>query len=247
MNKDESENTKQSTGASADKESPREDAEQKNAEHKEPSLGPACLVICILGLAAVCAFCGIGSWFMFYDQYPMAEDGIREQLIPWVKQSQLATEDKDSIVKQLNDLIPKLQQKTINKEQLLRLRNCLTDNPVLLWGGVQSIQAQAAESDLSDVEKQTLERLTQRLMRMAAERELSRNNIEFALQPCAKVREDQMGLEVLPNLTSEQIRDFMTRSEQLVNNSEIPNQAYDKTPREAFGILIDAALDLNGQ
>ncbi len=181
---------------------------------------------------------------MFYDQYPMAEDGIREQLIPWVKQSQVATDGKNSIVKQLNDLIPKLQQKTINKQQLLRLRNCLTDNPVLLWGGVQSIVAQSETSELSDVEKQTLERLTQRLMRMATDRELSRNDIEFALQPCAKVREDQMGLEVLPDLSADQIRDFMTRSEQLLNKSQIPNQAYDKTPAEAFEILIDAALDL---
>jgi hypothetical protein len=68
---------------------------------KEPSMGPACLVISILALAVFCAFCGIGSWVMFSDQYPLAEKGITQQLIPWVETSQLAADDKASIVRQL--------------------------------------------------------------------------------------------------------------------------------------------------
>ncbi len=219
--------------------------DRSTSEHKEPSLGPACLVIVILGLASFAAFCAFGSWIMFSDQYPYAEKGISQQLIPWVQQSQLAAADKESIVQQLNALIPKLQQRTIDKEQLLRLRNCLQDNPILLWGGVQSVLAQAKNLDLSDVEQETLVRLTQRLMRMATDRQLSRNDIEFTLQPCAVVRDDKTGLEVLSDLNEKQVQSFMKRAEQLVTQSEIPNQAYDKTPAEAFKILIDAALDLN--
>lgn len=215
-------------------------------DHKEPSLGPACLVIVILGLALFCAFCGFGSWMMFNDQFPYAEKGIEQQLIPWVEQSQLATVDKESIVGQLQDLLPVLRERSITKEQLLRLRNCLQDNPILMWGGVQSILAQAETSDLTETERLTLERLSQRLMLLATERGLGRNDLEFTLQPCAVVRQDQLGLEVTSELTGDQIREFMKRAEQLVNQNEVPNMAFEKTPREAFKILIDASLDVSG-
>lgn len=219
--------------------------QEETQEHKEPSLGPACLVLAILALALFCAFCGFGSWIMFSDQYPLAKKGVEQQLIPWVKQSQLEPVDKNSIVAQLEELLPVLEERTISKEQLLRLRNCLQDNPVLLWGGVQSIIQQADASDLTETERDALERLTQRLMRMATDRELSRNDIEFTLQPCAKVREDQLGLEVVTDLNGDQIREFMKRAEQLVRHSDVPNQPYEKTPAEAFEMLINASLEIN--
>lgn len=208
----------------------------------EPSLGPACLVVSILALATFCAVCGIGSWFVFSDQYPYAEKGITKQLIPWVETSQLAEADKRSIIQQLNALIPVLQAREIDKTQLTRLHFCLQDNPVLLWGGVQSILLQAPAAGLSSTELAALERVTQRLMWMATDRQLGRRDLEFTLQNSSKVRADGASIEVQQNLSPEQIRDFMTRAEQLVANYEVPNQPYEKTPAEAFAILIDKAL-----
>jgi len=211
---------------------------------KEPSLGPACLVVSILLLATFCAVCGIGSWFMFSDQYPLAEKGITQQLIPWVETSQLAEADKRSIVQQLNGLIPLLQAREIDKQQLTRLHYCLQDNPVLLWGGVQSILIQARESsELSQTEKEACERLTQRLLRMAADRQLGRRDLEFTMQNVSKVREDGASIEVKPNLQAAQIREFMTRAEQLMAKHDVPNEPFDKTPAEAFAMLIDKALN----
>lgn len=210
---------------------------------KEPSLGPACLVVSILLLASFCAVCGIGSWFMFSDQYPLAEKGITQQLIPWVETSQLAEEDKRSIVQQLTALLPKLQNREIDRQQLTRLHFCLQDNPVLLWGGVQSILAQARESDLSDTEKQAVERISQRLLWLATNRQLSRRDLEFTLQNASRVREDGASIEVNSDLTADQIRQYMTRAERLLARYEVPNEPYDKTPAEAFAILVDKALN----
>ncbi len=208
----------------------------------EPSLGPACLVVSILFLAAFAAVCGIGSWFVFSDQYPYAAKGITKQLIPWVQTSQLAESDKRSITSQLNDLLPLLEEREIDRRQLLRLHNCLQDNPVLLWGGVQSILLQAQASQLSDTERTALERISQRLLWLATDRKLGRSNLEFTLQNCSEVREDGASIEVKRDLTAEQMRDFMTRAEQLVQRFEVPNEPYEKTPSEAFAILIDKAL-----
>jgi hypothetical protein len=208
----------------------------------EPSLGPACLVVSILALAAFCGICGIGSWFMFSDQYPFAEKGIQQQLIPWVETSQLAEADKRSIIRQLGELIPLLQNREIDRQQLTRLHYCLQDNPVLLWGAVQSILAQAPEAGLGPTEQQALERITQRLLRMATDRQLGRSDLEFTMQHLSRVREDQASVEVPQGLTAEQIREFMVRSERLLTENNVPNEPYNLTPAEAFAELIDKAL-----
>ncbi len=210
--------------------------------HKEPSLGPACLVVAILTLAVFSSVCGISSWFIFSDQYPYAEKGITQQLIPWVETSQLAAEDKQSIIQQLNALVPVLQAREIDKRQLTRLHFCLQDNPVLLWGGVQSILIQASSSELTETEKAAIQRASERLLWLATDRQLSRRDLEFTLQNCSRVRADGASIEVKDDLTILQLRDFLTRAEQLITNQNVPNEAYDKTPAEAFAILIDKAL-----
>lgn len=205
-------------------------------------MGPACLVVAILTMALFFAVCGFASWWKFSDQHALAEKGITQQLIPWVERSQLASEDKRSIVNQLNALIPKLQAQEFEPRQMTRLHFGLQDNPVLLWGNVQSILAQAPSTELTEVELASLERTNQRLLRMAAERKLGRSDLEFTLQNCSMVSEDGANIEVVENLTAQQIRDFMTRAQQLLEQHDIPNESYDKTPAEAFAILLESAL-----
>ncbi|MDX1930719.1 MAG: hypothetical protein SFV81_29620 [Pirellulaceae bacterium] len=243
------------------------DLSAENVKPKEPSLGPACLVVAILSLAVFFAVCAFGSWMMFADQYKYAEPAITDQLIPYVEQSTLATEDRESILLQLEALLPKIRNKEIDTKQLYRLRNCLTDNPVLLWGVVQSVLSQAqklsvdsgAGSDgMTAVELEALNRIERRMLRAAADRKIGRNDLELTLQSCAVLAKDQSGLEVKPDLTPTQIREFMTRSEQLINRVEqvvsreeqvnkqttSPIEPYEKTPADAFEALIRSALEL---
>jgi len=219
---------------------PTDAASQPNSE---PSLGPACLVVTILSLAAFSAVCGIGSWFVFSNQPALAVKAIEKQLIPWVEGSQLAPNDKQSIVIQLNDLSERVESGTLDKTQLRRLRNCLQDNPVLLWGGIQSIESQAAASGLTETEVESLLRLNQRLLRLIAERKIGRRDLEFCLQEVSEVRSDRSHLLVRSNLQADQIRSFMRRAESLLSQGNIPNEPYEKTPAEAFEILVKAALD----
>lgn len=217
--------------------------ESNSQSHGEPSLGPACMVVSILGLAAFAAICGIGSWFVFSNQPDLAVKAIQKQLIPWVESSQLAPSDKQSIVVQLDQLVVKVESGSLDKNQLVRLRNCLQDNPVLLWGGIQSIENQAESSGLTETEIESLVRLNQRLLRMATERKMGRGDLEFTLQEVSDVRNDGSHLLVRPDLKADQIRSFMRRAEALLGRDNIPNEPYQKSPSEAFAILVDAALD----
>lgn len=96
------------------------------------------------------------------------------------------------------------------------------------------------------------------MLRAAADRRIGRNDLEITLQSCAVLAKNQSGLEVKPDLTPTQIREFMTRSEQLLNRVEhivsredqvnnktqSPIEPYEKTPADAFEALIHAALEL---
>ena len=92
----------------------------------------------------------------------------------------------------------------------------------------------------------------------AADRKIGRNDLELTLQSCAVLAKDQSGLQVKPDLNPTQIREFMTRSEQLINRVEqvltreeqvngkktSPIEPYEKTPADAFQALIQSALEL---
>ena len=212
--------------------------------HKEPSMGPACLVVTILALAGSVAVCGLGSWFVFRDQPALAMKAIQKQLIPWVEGSQLSPNDKQSIVEQLDGLVVEIELGKINKQQLSRLHNCLQDNPVILWGGIQSIENQAAAAGLTETEIESLKRTNQRLLRMATERKMGRTDLEYTIQQLSKVNKQGDTLEVNSDLTGEQIQIYMKRAETLLTRSKIANEPYEKTPAEAFGILLKAALEV---
>jgi hypothetical protein len=224
--------------------SPEEGQGKPEKAQGEPSLGPACLVVTILSLAAFTAICGIASWFVFANQPELAKKAIEKTLVPWVEKSQLSPADKESIVNQLEGLVVRLENDEFSKQELTRLRNCLQDNPVLLWGEIQSIEYQAAGAGLTDTEVETLRRVNQRLLRMATERTLGRNDIEFTIQQLSEVSEQGDSLEVRSDLTAEQIRQYMQRAENLFVRSKVPNEPFEKTPAQAFEILIKAALNV---
>lgn len=232
----------QAKSSQADSEAQDTNTPDNEEEHKEPSLGPACLVVAILGLAMICIVCGFGSFFMFRDQHKIARKAIDTQLIPWIETSQLSDGDQASITSQLETLVPTITKEKMNSRQLTRLRNCLQDNPVLLWGGIELIQAQAAEAGLSPTEEETLKRVSDRLLRAAAERKIGRNDVEFTIQQCSVVRPKAQSLDVVTPLTAEQIREFMKRAEDIVEAREIPNEPYDKSASQAFRILLEDAL-----
>lgn len=167
---------------------------------------------------------------------------IEKTLIPWIEGSQLAPADKESIVGQLDAIVLRLEKDEFSKQQLTRLRNCLQDNPVFMWGEIQSIEAQAAMAGLTETEIEALKRINQRLLRMSTERTLGRGDLEFTIQQLSEVSQQGDSLRVRSGLTAEQIRQFMSRAENLFVRSKVPNEPFEKTPAQAFELLLNDAL-----
>lgn len=217
-------------------------AADSEAPLKEPSIGPACLVVSMLGLAVFLAICSFGSFFFFSDQPTLAENGITQQLIPWVESSSLSPADKQPILAELQNVVEKIRSRELTSRQLSRLKNALEDNPVLLWGTVEGVLAQADDVGMSEVEVEASKRVSQRLLRAAAERKLSRNDLVFFLEGCTHARADMQGLEINTPLTAPQIREFLSRSERFLDGVEVSKEPYEKSVPEVFRGLIEEAL-----
>lgn len=215
-----------------------------NEKLAEPSMGPACLVIAMLTLAVLMAFCAISSFVMFSDSPALAEKGITQALMPWVESSNLAPADKRSIVSDLQDTVEQVKTRKLTARQMARLKSVLEDNPVLLWGNVEGTLARAKEAGLTDLEIESAQRISQRLLRAAAMRKLGRNDLVYTLESCTHTRDDGEGLEVNDNLTAENVRLFLARAEKFVNGMDVPNEAFSKTVPEVFHDLIEEALSV---
>lgn len=210
----------------------------------EPSMGPACLVIVVLTLAVFFAFCAFGSFFFFSDQPALAERGINEQLIPWVETSNLSPPDKRAVLADLEDAVEQVKSRQLTSLQLSRLKNALEDNPVLLWGTVEAVMAQADDAGMPTVEIEAGKRVTQRLLRAASERKLGRNDLVYVLEGCTHARADNQGLEANTPLTATQIRDFLGRAERFADGMKISIEPYEKSVPEVFRGLIEEALSV---
>ncbi len=215
-----------------------------NEKLPEPSMGPACLVIVVLALAMFFAVCAFGSFFFFSDQPALALRGINDYLVPWVESSNLSPGDKEAILQNLREVSNTVAERELTNRQLTRLRSVLEDNPVLLWGTVEAVMAQAESVGLTAVEIEAGKRVVQRLLHSAAQRKLSRNDLVFTLEVCSHTRKDGQGLEVNSPLTAKEIRDFLGRAERLVNGRDVPNEPFEKTVPQVFRGLIDEALSV---
>lgn len=213
-------------------------------ENKEVPLAPACLVVVIIFSVIMSVLCAFLSWYLNQNQSENAARALREQLIPWVQQSPLEPTDKEAISSELNQLAAQMDAKELNEGELRRLRFCLTDNPVLLWGFVQAAVGKIERSsELTDIEKEQARLTADRLLRLVAERKLTRSALEFSLQPVTLARSDGSGLVVKDNPTTEDLRMFVKRGAQQADGQQASKDTYEKSPAQVFHMMIESALE----
>lgn len=216
----------------------------QTVENKEVPLAPACLVVVIIFSVIMSVVCAGLSWYLNQNQSENAARALREQLIPWVQQSALEPTDKEAISAELNQLAVQMDSKDLNEGELRRLRFCLTDNPVLLWGFVQAAVGKIeSSSELTDIEKEQARLTADRLLRLVAERKLTRSALEFSLQTVTLARSDGSGLVVKDNPTTDDLRTFVKRGAQQADGLQSSKEPYEKSPAQVFHMMIESALE----
>lgn len=212
--------------------------------NKEVPLAPACLIVVIFFCVIMSVVCAFLSWYINQNQSETAARALREQLIPWIEQSALEPTDKSAISSELADLATQMDSKSLNEGELRRLRFCLTDNPVLMWGFVQAAVGKIEQStELTDLEKEQARLTADRLLRLVSESKLTRSALEFILQTVTLARSDGSGLVVKDNPTTDDLRTFMKRGAEQADGLKSAPEPYEKSPAQVFHMMVEAALE----
>lgn len=209
----------------------------------EPSLAPACLVVCILALVAGSIFLLATAWMLMGRQSERAELAIQSQLIPWVENAPLADSDKEQVLARLDVLVRNIHDQAYDQRQLLRLHAVLSDSPLLQWGVIQSLLERTEQSTLTEAEKRSVRLECQRLLRMAAQGDLGMHQMEFIVQRiAAKDRKSGM-LTYLPNAADADLREFLQRAKSTTDRAKIPAEPFEISVAEALSDLLQKAID----
>jgi hypothetical protein len=210
----------------------------------EPSLAPACgfffILLCVvLSVGLIAASYWLGSM-----QPQLASRALKGQLIPWVKESSLANEDRTSILERLDEIVTDLDANRLNPEQLRRLSFRLNSNPIFQWGAIEALQAQSrANTELSDTEKESIDLACDRLMRSVLEGKIAIEQISFVVQRVATTERISQRINVREENSANDLREFWRRAESVCDKLEISKDPLNKSPSQVFRIIMDDALN----
>jgi hypothetical protein len=210
---------------------------------KDVSLGPACLVVAVIG--AICLSLGMIAMaaMMTGSQGRRAAYSVREQLIPWVEQSSLSTTDKQAIIERMTDLSSDMEREELTTRQLSRLVIRMTDSPVLQWGVVEQLVAAAKLSDgFIEEEKTEFTAACDRWLRAASEGKLSIQDMEFAVQNVATKDQRSGRLTIRDDVNDDRLREFQRRLSTMSDKLVIPKEPFEKSVSQVFLTVIEEAL-----
>ncbi len=212
-------------------------------EAGDVSLGPACLVVSIFGLAFLCIVVAFMSFMLIGKQGGRAAYAVREQLIPWVDQSDLSKTDQTMIIDELQALASQMERNELTSRQLTRLNARLSDSTILQWGVVEeTVRTVRASDAFTAEEKEDISRTADRWLRCAGEGRLSMTEMEFAYQGCG-LKEPKTGrLSLRKDVTPEQLREFHRRVLAICDKYKISREPFEKSVSQVFHLMIEDGL-----
>ncbi len=219
------------------------DVRGSGGAQKDVSLGPACLIIVVIG--AICLSVGMIAMaaMMTGSKGRRAAYSVREQLIPWVEQSPLSKTDQQNIVERLYGLSEAMEKEELTTRQLSRLVLRMTDSPVLQWGVVEQLNRAAQSSSMTDAEKQEFRAACDRWLRLASEGRLSLQDMEFAVQNVATKDQRSGRLTIRENTNEERLREFQRRMSTISDKHSMSNEPFDKSVSQVFLKMIEEAVE----
>jgi len=211
-------------------------------DQKDVSLGPACLIVVVIG--AICLSVGMIAMaaMMSGSQGRRAAYSVREQIIPWVEQSSLTRNDRQDIVERLTELSVAMEREELTSRQLSRLVLRMTDSPVLQWGVVEQLNLAAQKSSMTDPEKLEFRKACDRWLRTASEGRLSLQDMEFAVQNVATKEQRSGRLTIRDDVNEDRLREFHRRISTIADKHSIITDDFDKSVSQVFLRMVDEAL-----
>jgi hypothetical protein len=219
------------------------DSSKAQGKPKDVPLGPACFVVFIFTLVLLCVVVAVMSLMLTGKQGGRAAYALREQLIPWVDQSQLSQTDQVEIIQELTSLASRMEQDELTSRQLTRLGVRLSDSPILQWGVVEEINRRAqASKGLTDQEKEDFAQVCDRWLRAAGEGKLSMTEMDFALQSTTNKDRRSARLTLRDDVDDGQLREVYRRILAICEKYKVSADPYDKSVSQVFKLMIEDGL-----
>ncbi len=218
------------------------DVRGSGGPQKDVSLGPACLIVVVIG--AICLSVGMIAMaaMMSGSKGRQAAYTVRESLIPWIEQSSLSKLDQQIIVERLNDLSIAMEREELTTRQLSRLALRLSDSPVLQWGVVEQLIGATKVSAMTEVEKQEFRKECDRLLRTASEGKLNIQDMEFAVQNVATKDQKSGRLTIRDDTNEDRLREFQRRITAISDKQSMTHDAFEKSVSQVVVGMIEDAL-----
>lgn len=201
-----------------------------------------CLGGCLVMFVLLAVLAGIGVYWAATRGVEMAVTFAQESAIEGVRQSELAEDDKQEIITQINRVAEAYKRGEISNEKMGRVFEKLAEGPLISVGMVYFIEQQyVASSGLSQEEKDQAHRTLERAARGVYEKKIDPQELEQVAEPISRQGADGQ-MELKEQVTDEELRDFLARLQTLVEQREIPDEPFEIDIGDEVRKAVDEAL-----
>ena len=197
-----------------------------------------CLLGCLGVLSVFVVSVGVGGWFV-WSQLP---EWTRNTVVSAVEESNLADEDKQEVIAQVNRLVDGYKDGRISIEQMFGVAEELGNSPLFTLMMANSAHEKYIEpSGLSSDEKEEADLTMHRLARGVFERQIDREELDRPLDYISD--KDSNGNRRLKDLVGdEDLRTMLAECKEIADAAGVPKRKHRIDVGDEFKRVVDDAL-----
>ena len=157
----------------------------------------------------------------------IAATGIRAAIVQTINSSQLPDEQKQELVRQVDNLAEEFKESKLSMEQLAAIAQELAEGPILPLGMFMMVNAKYVQpSGLSDDGKADARLQIQRFTRGVAEDAIPRETLQD-LFATLTVADDKGRQQLRESLTDDELKTFLGQLKSAADKAKVPHEPYE--------------------
>jgi hypothetical protein len=198
------------------------------------AIGCAVVLLFMLGMMAV------GGFYIAKNFRPWTAEAVVAGVEEGIENVDLPDDQKQQIVARVRELGDDFAKGDITLEEMGEIAENIIESRTIIAGGVEFIIRKTVDDklELDEERKDAVKRLVQRLSRGIIEEKLDEDDFKPLMEIVfEKTGEDKY--EMKEDLTKEEIEQFLTELQTLVDEAEIPDEPYEVNLADELDRIID--------
>ena len=184
----------------------------------------------------------VGAWIAMNWKTVVA-DGAKKVAADAVAKSKLSADDKDRVLKRINQLADDFKGGKVSTEQLAKVMEQIAKSPLLPLGLLMAADEMYVKpSGLSDDDKEAGRRTLQRFARGAFEKSIPENDTQEVMKLVMNHQPD--GSEQLKErLTDDELKAFLEKAKEKADAASVPDEPFEVNIADELEKAIDKAIN----